>query len=399
MSISTTSRSRSRVGSILRAVASDAGAYAGAPNVGRSIGQGMQNLWDGPAREGGSTDVSRQAGVHFKGILKKRKKNVKVSPLLRKKIKSVVTKTKPTGKYQAIQQQEFNCNVAGYQKVQYYDDYMNYGTVFDGRRLMYISSRLFNNMTPKTSSPQYADAGMFDYHNHLVDITKNQLVVNLKSNSKRQYKLTFFICSPKHSAESTNGPIEQWDNLFNELGPTTPADQQIIKPGVNWSRGNAAIAKYWLGQDPRMFKQYNKDWKVSTVDVVLNAGEYTSFVIPLYTGHVDFQKMFTGTILNTFQKLNTHMFVRMVTDLTTTAIGSLRSNDAAANFISAEYILQTEIAMPDQAGFIYSAGLTGAQDLNLRHDSITYDHFGPQTGDTQANLLRIDPLDPATSIV
>lgn len=389
---------RSRVGSLISAMSSDAGLLTGAPNLGRSIGTQLANFWDGPSRPGGSVDITRSAEALPKGSTRRRVRKVRVNPILRKKIKTVMTADKPKGYYQAIHYAQFLQGAAGYQKLERAMSYMN-GSVFDGRRLLYIASRLFNNKAPQTADPQYGDTGVFNYRTLQVEVLKNHMLINLKSNSKRQYKMTLFICVPKLMAANASGdPLSHWEGALAEL-----RGAGIVKGGINWSItgvGSGDVQSTWIGQDPRKIKQFNNYWKVSTVDVNLNPGEFTSFTIPLFTGPVDYQKIFKNGATQEFTKLNTHIFWRYATDIVQTQnFGALRASDSAGSAIAAEYILQTEIAMPDQTGFRYDGNVTVNQDLNLRHQAMAYDNFGAQNTAIVPALLRIDPHQPATSIV
>jgi hypothetical protein len=208
--------------------------------------------------------------------------------------------------------------------------------------------------------------------------------------------MKFFVCTPK-SQQNIVEPLTHWQQAMTENNGAG-----ILKPGVEFGvSANGVPTVNWLYMDPRTFKQWNVYWKCEEKVVILNPGEYSSFNIPLFTGMVDFEKLFVAGSTQAITKLNTHMFVSRYTDLSqSTTYGALRTKDTTGNAVAVEYHLYTEIAMPDQVGFnpTVAPAIGVKQDLNLRHRAIAFDYYGNQINYTVANALRIDSEQPATGI-
>jgi len=204
--------------------------------------------------------------------------------------------------------------------------------------------------------------------------------------------------------QNQEAPLSLWALALEQLA-IAKINQKSHDNGYGGTSGQF-VDPLKLYQDPRQCAQFNKYFKTEAKTILMQPGEFSEFPISMYTGKMSFEKYFQGTESMSVTKHNTYLFYRVYTDLTLNATASrttMRCNELANHSINYEIKYNIRVAIPEQAGFVFTASTAEgtSQALTQRTERKAFDHYyriSSNGTDTIENAylrqLRVDPINP-----
>ena len=253
-----------------------------------------------------------------------------------------------------------------------------------------------NRPEPGNSSPAYDTTLDFLREGLKMVVIDSSCHVTFRNNSKRTYKLKFFICAPKKIADLE--PKGDLDTRLTEMNEGT----NLVNNGSNVLSNNYEK----LGLDPRSIPGWSAGWSHEVVDILLQPGQTHMHVVqgPKWLD-MDWNKYLNGGAYIEQQKFMRYMFVIFHTDLLgTSGVGGgvplpgtmgyyCEDGDVATGQfdgygVAVDQTFHYHIKMPEQTGHqVEAAPANGEQALTKRRNAFAYsDYIAGRVG----TLERID---------
>lgn len=322
-----------------------------------------------------------------------KRKTVKVSTNLRKKIKKVLEHAKIPGHLQETAYQIFPyTNATTQRQVVSYDN--TTGTAVDALfspgRILDAASVLWNNKTIAQSPKLVTDAGNFDNKSIKVYVKNAYAKQNIRNNTQRTMNLKILEFQAK-SNQVAGDPLGVWQAalLF-----------QAAAQGANQN----GYVKEALHAMPTILPDFNRLFSTRVTTVVMQpGGEYNHFIQGPKDHLYDFQKMWNGS---TFQNNNKHavycayVYFPDVITTDTNTVGRVGGVPVAGEFfgLTVETTNFFQLAMPEQTGFVVTAAAGTTESLKQRQFTHCVQVWTNATGiglridDEDPNNPEIDPL-------
>lgn len=312
----------------------------------------------------GNSNVVQKAGykrgrkVHKEG----RKKKVKVSGALRKKIHAVIDKQDCIGWYKEILPVQTIKPVDNLQQI----TAVNFSTsdgisglYFDPGTVLQVASTLYNQFVPASANKSTANSGLFNPGSFKVRVLEQNVVHYFKNNTARTITLKVWDWSPKVTfVGAGQDPVSYLSTELARLAPTGPA-------GSGGNVGNVNVLSMLpstIGFTPKMIPGFSNLYTMDETIVKLEAGkEYYHKLKGPNDKLYDYAKYFqTGSsFISNQQKFVKGTIVAMYTDTTSSSLGAAgRFTDIVAGdpyAVLVETTAFTKIALPEQAGFVTPA--------------------------------------------
>jgi len=372
---------------------------------GRSAPYKKRKVGRGASGSGGPAADDYYAGSVRRGKVRKQKRKsvVKLKPAMKEAIKRLLAPGDVTGKYtkKVVSSlwfggtPEFGGSVFdNKQKV----EYLGVPFAFTPNSFNEAASILWRNRSEPSSSVPGYDAGVdFQREGLKMVVIDSSCHVTFRNNSKRAYKLKFFVLAPK---KVTN--IEPKGDLSARLTEMNEGTNS-----VNNGANVFSVSMEKIGLDPRSIPGWNKTWSVELHDILLQPGQSHIQVVqgPKWLD-MDWNKFLNGGDYIEQQKFMRYMMVFYHTDLI--ASGGVAGSPAApgqAGYYAEQGDIDTglfdgfgvlvdqtfhyHLKMPEQVGFQVEGGgpSNGEQSLSKRRYAYAYsDYIAGKIG----TLERID---------
>lgn len=342
----------------------------------------------------------------------KRKRTVKVSRSLRKKIKKVVNDNKIEGFTQETIAGGLRIFENG-DNIQMVSNLHLLGLPTDPHfspiRVNDAASVLWNEKLQDALSKTLSDPQSFDFKRLRVLVKDSSVTIQFRNNCQRQLTCRIFSIEPR-SNNTEGDPLNSWINALAFQNAGNGANQ-------------SAMTYEQLHTSPGMLPDWRRNWKLTTSKIVLEPGEsYTYYEQGPKEKFYDFQRFWNGNKYQANIKGSKFIYVAYHVDQVGT-LGPDTANptpppatlpgtgefgqqgryidevgDGKAHRLNFEIIARYKLAMPELTGLAGNAGVTPTTTLNLRQFSYAVKTYGsPQQGLTTA-VNKQNPAEDLTGL-
>lgn len=217
--------------------------------------------------------------------------------------------------------------------------------LFSPNRILDAASVLWNEKAHVDNPKTIVDAGNFDPKKLKCTVINSSAMYYMKNNTQRTITIKMMEITPRSNVlPASKNPFQQWIDDLN---------QDALNNGPN--QNNAALTV--LHTNPSMLPEFRKTYRMHTTKIVIPpGGEYEHFIQGPQDQLYDFQKMWTGSDFNNYQKFSKWVLAVYYPDLVCTSLGGygryLNSGTEAANLgVVIETRYRYKISMPELAGF------------------------------------------------
>lgn len=337
----------------------------------------------------GEGDRTRVIKRGSKKLSMKRKRSVKVSPKLRKKIKKVIDGSGLKGMTQEIETNSIRLLDAS-DNLQIVNDTTSMNNVtrtdphFSNLKLMDALSVLWNE---KALAQTKTETGNFDKLKAKFTVINSYAINRYRNNTQRKFYVTIMDVRPK-STSVQGDPLGVWGaELTNEA-----ANQGPNQNTTNFNQ---------LYLTPTMSPGFNKLFTVEYTKVEIGpGGEYKHYIQGPKNWEYNGMKSFNGSLYLPYNKASCWSLHIVHGDLVSLSNGGKGRYYSAGEASIPQLIVETQVRyyleMPELAGFQGAAGAT-TTPLGQRQMSYACANYTPAQG--AATIERIDPeeLQPPTT--
>lgn len=368
--------------------------------------------------------TTRVALCKKKGNVSKgnRKKTVKVSRSLRKKIGKVIEQKKIHGNWTELRY-GYLVGGSGNQSVgvPVIPDQFNNDWSFLPEEFLHCASVLFNG---KVESPN--NRGIVDYGNLGITsggeaapfnkdtygctakfhVVRSKISYHLKNNTQTTMIIRAYTVAPKKAGyygndlSVPNGSFQS--SQFQNLNPIYNWSQSLAtKTGTNVINASVNTIGLYPEHDPRWTALY----KYEVCDIVMDPGQSTTFDVAGPSDlELDFQKMYQNQAFIQLQKFCRGTFFIIKHDLVQgvgdnfTTIGRFKSGSTGTLIMEKKFTCK--ISVPESTGVKVENVGTAVNniELNNRKPVFFFKQYGPNTVPLPSQVTRIDEEQPATQI-
>lgn len=359
----------------------------------------------GASGSGGPAADDYYAGGVRRGKVRKQKRKsvVKLKPAMKEAIKRLLAPGDVTGKYtkKVVSSlwfggtPEFGGSVFdNKQKV----EYLGVPFAFTPNSFNEAASILWRNRSePGSSIPSYDNGVDFQREGLKMVVIDSSCHVTFRNNSKRAYKLRFFVLAPKKVTD-----IEPKGDLAARLTEMAEGTNAL-----NNGSNVFSVSMEKIGLDPRSIPGWTKTWSVEMHDILLQPGQSHVQVVqgPKWLD-MDWNKFLNGGSYIEQQKFMRYMMVFYHTDLiASSGVAGSPAAPGQAGYYAEQGDIDTglfdgfgvlvdqtfhyHLKMPEQVGFQVEGGgpANGEQSLSKRRYAYAYsDYIAGKIG----TLERID---------
>lgn len=350
-------------------------------------------------RQRGSARVNNIQGIGAAAVSVKRskaakktyKRNVKVSKVLREKIKKVITGQKIQGMTQE--------NSYGICRLLTTEDFKqmvsdittsNAGGQnphFSNVKVMDAASVLWNDKV-QAETKAVGDARNFAPTKLKVKVIDSSVTYNFKNNTQRKINCSLVECYP--TSNSVQGdPFAVWQAAMAF---------QILNTGPNQS--SAAVTE--LHTHPSMLPDFRKLFKTRTTRIEVPAGaEYKHYIQGPKMKLMDLQRAFNGSLFLNYHKEACWLLCIYHTDLVTTTTGAFgRYTGLPADQIQYglvfESVTRWKLEMPEMTGSLSAVIAAGEPvPLNQRQFSYAFKTYGAAEDGV---IISVNDENPAQNV-
>lgn len=362
---------------------------------------------------------SRVGAKNKRSFKKKRKRAVKVNPMLRKKIQHVIAgeESHLVGTHIMVPRITIERSLLA-NKTHYTMCPMgktsagaNPGAIVAGgmhnwNTVLDSASKLYNNK-PSTEFPAVGDADNFDSKTTTINVEYAKLSMWLKNNSNRTYHISFLKFTSKMDAD-TNNPLLAWNTALLNEQDNSRLVEGFSMAGIDTTR----ILQTEWPHSPNYYYQFRKLWHVEEIKSVIEPGQVVAQSIDLPTGEMTGAKYFNEGVYQHFHKGAVFCGISYLPDVV-----QQKANTVAPGVGKAGYFLDVDatadtapplggllieskivrkIKMPEPTGWIgtgVAAGAGEAIPLESRIARVFYEDFEEASVLNPVNE-RIDPVEP-----
>lgn len=339
------------------------------------------------SRANGTITHLRPSGSHRAFVKRRRKvfkrKKVKVSRKLRKKVQKVINSNNPDGYYHEVSGSSVAC-IANGQQVFHPNQQLSEGQPgwhFTPTQVLDAASILWNGKTPLINKST-ADPGNMSTETLQVLCKNSWYVCRMKNNSQHTLTVKPVVCRPKKVV--TDNAVTSW---------TAELLNQATNPTGENPRANVITDLY---QHPKFCSGMNRFWSFTTSKIVLEPGqEYTFTVQGPQDRMYKMASCYDANLYKNNQTYAANIFYLVNGDLQSdSALLPQRSANTGAGALLMENSHHYTLEMPEQTGWHEVGPLPNVVTNDLRRKAVVFHNF-MTTGGT---ATQIDEDNPATII-
>jgi len=346
-----------------------------------------------------------------KKSVKKNTKEVKVSPVFRKKVKQALESKALKGVHTNIGYGYVSVPNSNQQEIHpgTWQGSSDQGVHFTPFAVSNAAAELWRNKTP-TIDPFAGTASDYNLNNAVIKVENSYVDITYANMSHRTAYFTIYEClykSNRIGGEVPNAATYWRKCLVDDV------TAGIAKAGNNAYDGIVTPAVEMLHATPGETSAFSKMFKYTTRKVILEPGQKLTHTVqgPKNTIY-DFSKFYVNNIVTNYPANKAvSVFIVMHTDLVMNSLtaGSGRylmfpsfgtTGDNNGHVVATEYKATFVLEVPEQTGFQNPATfVAGAvQDLNLKKRAFLRNVWTFGLNAASGDINKIDPNQPATDI-
>lgn len=370
-----------------------------------------------PLNSDASTGAARNIGkVRFS----RKRKFVKVSNNLRKKIKLVIESEKLIGKYTHVTYYQFTPGKPfsgafdDQQTVEYFGLLTRTGAgpsitqnriLFSPMGVLSAVGRLLNPTNVTKAALSVIDYnnigtlnGYLNYQTAKIKVLKQTAIYRIRNNTGRSVTLKIYCLTPKTqdmaNQEVGINPTDIWNSSLDlqDNNPLTGENPLSVRLET-------------LYANPKMCSGFRQHYKIEETIVNIDAGKEYNYKVDGPSMMYEYAKYWTLSKFYDKQKFTKQVMMVAYNDLVRTTGGTTGRytdhtvNDASSILVEQSYYIK--FAIPDQVGFTMPSSLTSGanQSLTSRRYCFGIDNYQGDQAGTVEYVGDENPIDEATSTV